>query len=117
MKNSSKKSKVKKKKEIKLDVFEELSNGNVPEELVIIYWEDITQYESCELGVPTPLTNICSCGIIAYADKNKVDLQQSWWVKDNSPVQLSNMANLSLSLPVGVIKKLHKYKLVETKEF
>lgn len=98
------------------EIFEELAKGHVPEEIVLLAWKDITQYESNKLGGKNPLITIHSCGVIASSDKTKIDLQQSWALNEVEQIELLNAANLSISLPPGVISKVCRYKLIKVEE-
>ncbi len=100
-------------KEEKL-MHDELAEGHIPEELVIVCWEDITQSEHCTLKETIKLINFHSCGTIINTSGEQLDLQQTWTFdeddKEKTPI---NPANLRISFPLGVIKKIYKYKLVK----
>ena len=98
----------------KRKIYNELVLGHIPEEIVIISWEDITQYESCKIDAPLKLVNHHSCGVLVSVTKQKVDLQQTWaFDAEESNSAPINPANLALSLPKGVIKKVYRYKLIK----
>ena len=97
-------------------IHEALVEGHAPKEVVMIEWEDITQSEHCNLGENIDLVTLHSIGVIINMDKNKVDLQQTWaFHREEANSLPTNPANILLSLPPGVIKKIYKYKLIKDK--
>jgi len=98
----------------KKTIFKNLAEGQIPEEIVIIEWEDITQYEHCKLEDNAELIRFHSTGVVVNVSNGKLDLQQTWCHDDKEPTSVpSNPSNLRLSLPKGVIKRVYKFKLVK----
>lgn len=95
-------------------VFDDMEKGLIPDEVVMIEWEDITQTEQCKLGTKVDLITFHSIGIIVYIDKKRLDLQQTWsFSKDGSENFPVNPSNLLLSLPRGVIKNIYRFSLTK----
>jgi hypothetical protein len=96
------------------NVFKSMKDGEIPEELVLISWKDITQFSTCPLGENLKLVKFHSGGVIVNSSKDQVDLQQTWsFEEENKDVELTRSANMVPSFPLGCIDKIYRYKLVK----
>jgi len=108
--------KKKKNKEELIEIFSELHNGHIPEEIILIVWRDILEHYNSDLRVK-PIVIMHSTGVLASVDSEKINLLQTWDIRNHEDdEEIEEQGNVCLALPKGVVKKIYKYRLEEVEE-